>query len=171
MISILIGVGIVIFGVILDQIVKGIVSANMELHESINVINGFFKFTYTKNSGAAFSLFEGNMPFLIVVTIIAFGVFIYLFKDVDFKKNKLYSFGLSMMVSGTIGNFIDRVRFHKVVDMFDFIIFGYDFPVFNIADILLTVGITLFAIEILFFCKKGENDDEGIDDDLDRREE
>ena len=77
------------------------------------------------------------------------------------------------MISGAIGNFIDRIFRGEVVDMFDFVIFGWDFAVFNVADIFLTVGVGLLAIDVLFFSEKEmikeiydkEDFDEGIDRD------
>ncbi len=173
MINIIIGITIIVLGIILDQVVKLIIASNMNLKESIQVLGDFFKITYVKNDGAAFSSFAGNKGFLIFITIVALVIFGYLFKSVDFKKKKLFSLGISFMISGAIGNFIDRIFRGEVVDMFDFVIFGWDFAVFNVADIFLTVGVGLLAIDVLFFSEKEmikeiydkEDFDEGIDRD------
>ena len=79
------------------------------------------------------------------------GYFIYLFKDINFKKEKMvFSISLVLVIGGTIGNLIDRLCFRSVTDFLDFNILGYDFPVFNIADILLVVGFLLFLIDMVF---------------------
>ena len=78
-----------------------------------------------------------------------------------FKKKPLYSIGVTLLIAGTLGNFIDRLVFAAVLDFIDFVIpiVRYDFPIFNVADICLTIGMTLFVVDILFFEKKrsGEN--------------
>jgi len=117
----------------------------------IPIIEGFFNLSYQVNDGAAWSIFRGQMVFFYLISIIALGIFFYFFKDVNFKTKKVYSFGVSFLIAGTLGNFIDRVRIQGVIDFLDFKIFGYDFPVFNVADICLNLGIALFIIAILFF--------------------
>ena len=71
-------------------------------------------------------------------------------KDFDLKNNFLYSISLILMISGTLGNFIDRVFRGEVIDFLHFIFFKYDFPIFNVADICLTIGVILLAISVLF---------------------
>ncbi len=137
--------------VILDQVTKLIVSTNMTLFQSNPVIDGFFQLSYHINDGAAWSMFRGQMWLFYIITVLALGIFSYYFKSVDFKNKKVYSIGISLMIAGTIGNFIDRIRIQGVVDFLDFNIFGYDFPVFNVADICLNVGVVLFIIAVVIF--------------------
>ena len=70
-------------------------------------------------------------------------------KDVNFQTKKLYSIAVILLIAGAIGNFIDRMVYKEVIDFIDFIIFGYDFPIFNIADICLVIGMIMFGIDVL----------------------
>lgn len=134
-------------GVIIDQISKIVIDKMLELNESIKVIDSFFNITYVRNTGAAWGMFSNNTLLLALISII----FLYfLIKFVNENKNDLnilstLSFGF--IIGGLIGNLIDRVVRTYVIDFFDFNIFGYDFPVFNIADILIVVAVFLLIIE------------------------
>ncbi|GGA84052.1 signal peptidase II [Ornithinibacillus halotolerans] len=129
----------------LDQFTKYLVVKNMELYEQIPVIEGFFYLTSHRNSGAAWGILEGRMGFFYLITVIVIaGVLYYLHKYG--KQNKLFAVALGFILGGAIGNFIDRLLHQEVVDFFDFIIFGYDFPIFNIADSALTIGVILVII-------------------------
>lgn len=146
-----IGVLIIIAIVLLDQITKLYIASELAYAAQIEVIPGFFSITHRVNTGAAWSVFEGQMTMFYVITVIALVIFGYYFKDIDFKSKKIYSIGISMLIAGTIGNFIDRIRVQGVIDFLDFIIFGYDFPVFNVADVSLNIGIALFIIAVMFY--------------------
>ena len=78
----------------------------------------------------------------------SFVLFYYLLKEIDFKEKPLYSIAITLLIAGAIGNFIDRMLLGYVVDFLDFIIFGYNFPTFNVADMALVIGVTIFAIDI-----------------------
>lgn len=153
----IIGVLIILAVIILDQLTKYIVVQNMTMYQSNEIIEGFFSFTRRFNTGAAWSIFEGQMVFFIVITLVGLAFFGYYFKDVDFKNQKMYSIGISLMIGGAIGNFIDRLFLGGVVDFLDFIIFGYDFPVFNVADMALDIGVAMFIIAILFYDNKSRS--------------
>ncbi|WP_042144974.1 signal peptidase II [Paucisalibacillus sp. EB02] len=137
----------------IDQFTKYLVVKNMELYEQIPIIEDFFYLTSHRNSGAAWGILEGKMGFFYIITIIVIiGIIYYLHKYG--KDNKLFALALGLILGGAIGNFIDRLFHQEVVDFFDFIIFGYDFPIFNIADSSLTIGVILVIIATLFEEKK-----------------
>lgn len=132
---------------IVDQASKFGIHAGMELHESFVVIPGFFDITYLQNTGAAWSMLEGNMIFFYIISVIALVIMIYFFRSVD-HTDTLTKYGIVCMMAGTIGNLIDRVLFQYVRDFFDFNIFGYDFPVFNVADMALCFGVFLIFLSV-----------------------
>lgn len=136
--------------VILDQVTKQIIAANLYLGEQIVLIPDFLSITSHRNQGGAWSIFSGQMTFFYIVTAFAAGLFYLLGKHVDFKNKKFYSYAILLMIAGGIGNFIDRLIFKEVIDFIDFIIFGYDFPTFNVADIGLVIGVILFAIDVIW---------------------
>lgn len=151
----ILGIVFVILGILLDQIVKIIIRVNMEVGKEITLISHFFSITHIENTGAAWGGFSGYTIVLTIISIAILGYFIYLYKDINFKEKIIFSISLVLVIGGTIGNLIDRIFFRSVTDFLDFEIFGYDFPVFNIADMLLVVGFALFIIDLIFF----ENDD------------
>lgn len=133
---------------LIDQISKYLVDMNMKLQESITVIPGFFRVTYLHNTGAAWSMLEGKMIFFYLITAIALAAMIYFY--IKSKNSEvLFKTGIVCMAAGTLGNFIDRLVFQHVRDFLDFIILGYDFPVFNIADMALCIGVFLIIVDIL----------------------
>lgn len=141
--------------VILDQLSKFIVIKYLKPVHSVQIIKDFFYFTFLENSGSFNGWFSNNQWVLIVITLIAFVIFGFMFKEFDLKNNKLYSIALVFIIGGTIGNFIDRIfRNGKVVDFIDFYIFNFNCNIFNIADICLCVGVALFCIYLIFFYDK-----------------
>jgi len=152
----IIGVVFIILGILLDQLVKVAIRLNIEEGYHITIIPGFFNIAHIENTGAAWGGFSGFTVILIIISIIILGYFIYLFKNIDFKKKLVFSISLVLVIGGTIGNLIDRLFFRSVTDFLDFDIFGYDFPVFNIADILLVVGFAIFLIDLVFLSDKND---------------
>jgi len=132
----------------LDQITKKIFESILA-DGKIVVIKGFFQFNLSYNDGAAWGILSGNMLVFYMITLVAFGLFYILLKDVNFQTKKLYSIAVILLIAGAIGNFIDRMVYKEVIDFIDFIIFGYDFPIFNIADICLVIGMIMFGIDVL----------------------
>lgn len=146
------GIGIIVLGIIIDQVIKIIVRANMEVLDSITFIPHFINFTHVENTGAAWSFMSNNTILLIIISIIILGYFCYRYKDIDFKGNPIFSSSLVLVISGTIGNLIDRCFFQSVTDYIDVEIFSWTgFPIFNFADILLVVGFIVFIIWLVFF--------------------
>lgn len=133
------------FFVLLDQITKAIVRINMGIGDFVNVIGDFFKITYVQNTGAAFNSLAGNRLFLIIVPIVFISIcslYVYRHKE----EHWIFYLSMSMIIAGGIGNLIDRIFFGFVTDMLDFSIFP---PVFNIADIGVTLGCVLLVFSIL----------------------
>jgi signal peptidase II len=142
----------------IDQIIKLIINNTMTLYEQIKIIPNFFTIFYVKNTGAAFSLLENNTTFLIIISVIF--IFIldrFIKKEKSFTKFSVLSLG--MIMGGIFGNLIDRIIHHGVIDYLAFKIINYEFPVFNIADICITLGV-IILIYSMFFEKTpgGEND-------------
>lgn len=137
---------IVVSLVSLDQYTKSIILNYFELYESKTIIDSFFSLTYVQNFGAGFSIMQNARTTFLIITPICLIGFTYLFIK---SNDKLSKTALLLMISGTIGNFIDRIVRIYVVDFLDFIIFGWDFPIFNVADIFLTIGVCLYIIALI----------------------
>ncbi len=137
------------FILIIDQIIKFFLSHTLNLYDSIKIIPGFFQIFLIKNTGAAFSILKDNTIFIIIITII-FLLFLnyYIIKEENFSKLSILSLG--MIIGGVFGNLLDRFIYYGVIDYLSFCIFRYDFPIFNLADISITVGILLVLFELTF---------------------
>ncbi|MBQ1505570.1 MAG: signal peptidase II [Erysipelotrichales bacterium] len=138
----------IIFFVILDQFTKYIASVYLKGAGMVEVIKNFFYLHLVHNSGAAWSILEGQMWFFYILTVVMLGIFFMCLVKSD-KKETWLRFAFVLIIAGTIGNFIDRLLFQQVTDFLDFYIFGYDFPVFNIADTELCIGAGIFALYAL----------------------
>jgi len=136
--------------VFLDVITKYVVERSMNLYEPIPVIGDFFRLTFIYNRGAAFGLSLGGYSrwlFLILTLIVLVVLFLW-FRSTPFH-DRLRLFSIAAVSGGAIGNLIDRVRHPLgVVDFFDFGIGNLRWPVFNIADIAVTVGALLLAVSL-----------------------
>lgn len=138
----------ILFLLAADQLSKYLIAQYFSLNESIVLIPRFFALTYVQNTGAGFSILQGQLNFFYLITILALIFLCYLLYRRE-STTKFYLLSLLLMLGGTIGNFIDRLTKHYVIDFLDFIILGYDFPVFNLADSFLTLGVFLFIIYTL----------------------
>lgn len=135
----------------IDQVIKILLSSILEVGESINVVSGFFAVTLLHNTGAAFSILTSNTIFLILISIAAL-ILIYFFLIKDRNLTKLENIIYGVLIGGIMGNLIDRIIYGYVIDYLDFNLFGYNFPVFNFADICIVVSIFL----IIIFIFRGE---------------
>lgn len=147
-------IGLFILG--LDQFTKYLVVRFMEEGESIPVLGEYLELTSHRNSGAAWGMFQGQMIFFYVVTVIVLAILVYVYIK-EAKGNFLLQLAIVMLIAGSLGNFIDRILFQEVVDFIDVLIVFYDFPIFNVADSALTVGVILMLLEF-FFIGKGDKD-------------
>ena len=138
----------IVFFLLLDQFVKYLVRTNMELGQSFPIIFGIFHLTYIENPGAAFGILANRRLLFLLLTIIIVGIMFYLYFQLRQKKS-LTAFSLGLVISGALGNFIDRFFRGTVTDLFDLRIW----PIFNIADICICVGLALLCYLLLF---KGE---------------
>ncbi|HDK5687432.1 TPA: signal peptidase II [Staphylococcus pseudintermedius] len=131
-----------------DQLTKFIIRTQMTLGESFAVVPKFLYITSHRNNGAAWGILSGKMTFFYIITIIVL-IALIVFYIKEAKNNMLMQIAISLLFSGALGNFIDRVSSGEVVDFIDTVIFGYDFPIFNIADASLTIGVVLLIIVLL----------------------
>ena len=134
---------------IADQAVKHLVRTTMVQGQSIPIIENIFHITYIENPGAAFGILANQRMLFLILTAVIVGVMIYLYFSLSNKKS-LTAISLGIVVSGAIGNFIDRFMQGTVTDFLDFRIW----PIFNIADIAICVGLTLICYFIII---KGED--------------
>ena len=135
---------IAFFFFIIDLISKQIITHLLELHKSVKVINDFFYLTYTENTGAAWSILKDQKIMLLILTVI---VLFIINKFINKESlTKLDSFVYGMIIGGILGNFFDRLVYGHVIDFLDFKIFGYDYPIFNLADTFIVIGIILLMI-------------------------
>ena len=145
---------IALIAILIDQITKYIVMKTMSLGESIEVIPNIFYITSHRNKGAAWGILQDKMYFFYLITIV-FVIAVVYFIQKQAKGDKLLGVSLGLILGGAIGNFIDRLFRHEVVDFIHVYIFGYNFPVFNIADSSLCIGVILMIIITLMEDKRG----------------
>lgn len=141
--------GVIMLGILVaDQVTKLMADRIMMEGQNYEIIDGFFYFTYVHNKGMAWSLLEGRRWLFLLTTPLVLCGLIYFFTMTK-KHEILTRFGIVLVVGGALGNFIDRAIFGYVRDFIHFYIFNYDFPVFNIADIAVCLGIGLIILEII----------------------
>lgn len=132
-----------------DQFTKHLISSSMQLGQSQKIIDNFFYFTYAHNTGVAWGMLAGHLWLFIIVALISAVLMIIFFKRTR-KEEILTRFGLVLTFAGMIGNLVDRIVLGYVRDFIDVIIFNYNFPIFNIADVAVVIGVALIIIEIIF---------------------
>lgn len=139
---------------LLDQLTKLIITKCFELNTGKIIIDNFFSLLYIRNTGAAWGILSNNTFLLIIISLLFLGVFIYFIKKTSVTKMETYSYGL--ILGGIVGNLLDRIIRGYVVDFFNFKIFNYNYPIFNVADTFIVVGVTLIIIEEIIKYKKSK---------------
>ncbi|MDJ1154301.1 signal peptidase II [Macrococcus caseolyticus] len=135
--------------ILIDQISKNIIVKTMNIGESISVIGEVLQITSHRNYGAAWGMLQNQMIFFYIITIIVLIALIYFYYK-EAADNLLMQCGLMLIFAGAVGNFIDRLFRGNVVDFIDTKIISYDFPIFNVADSCLTIGVFILLYELLF---------------------
>ena len=137
-----------LISVFIDQLTKMLISINMKPFTGKTIIKGFFDITYVQNKGAAWGILNNNLPVLIFISMAAiFLLNSYINKEQ--KETMLLTISYGLLMGGIIGNLIDRVFKSYVVDFLNFYIFNYNYPVFNLADTFIIIGILLMVVEII----------------------
>ena len=137
-------IGLIIF--ILDRISKQIVISTMKIEKSIVIIKNFFSITLAKNTGVAFSLLDGKIDIIIILSI---PILLFLINMIKKNNRKEEIICYSLILGGAIGNLFDRIIYGYVVDYLDFYIFGYSFPIFNLADICIVCSVIIIVLDAL----------------------
>lgn len=128
--------------ILIDQLTKYLVMT-LELGKSIHIIPGFLNITYIHNYGAGFGTFQNWVSLLIIISVIALTIAAYFFATL---KDRTVIYLDALLIGGIIGNLIDRLVYGYVIDFIDFIIW----PIFNVADMVITISIFLLIIYLWF---------------------
>ena len=138
---------------IIDQIIKYLVVSNISIGSEKIIIDNFLKFIYIRNTGAAFGILSGNIIFLIFITVL---LIFYIVNEMKKNiNNNLSLLSFSLILSGALGNLIDRVVRGYVVDYISFTLFNREMSVFNLADTYITIGVVLLIYIVI---KEGKNE-------------
>ncbi len=130
--------------IIIDRILKVLVTNNFVLDVRNEIIDGFFYITNCHNEGAAFSLFSGNVLFLIFITLI---VLFLIYRTINKENvNKIGILAYGLLLGGILGNLYDRIFYGYVIDYLDFVIFKFNFAIFNLADAAIVIGAILLIV-------------------------
>ena len=141
--------------ILLDQITKYAAVATLKGKESFTIIRGVFELHYLENQGAAFGVLQGKKFFFITVTLLMIVILIYIYGRIPMERHFYPLHGICIaLFAGAIGNFIDRILHHYVIDFFYFSLIN--FPIFNVADIYVTCAMALFIILFLFYYKESD---------------
>jgi len=135
-----------------DQWTKYSIEKRLPLHHTVPVVKGFFNLTHVRNPGGAFGILGGEKlgigsSLFVLVSLLAIGIILFLFFKVR-EGEDILALAFAMVLSGAVGNLIDRFRIGEVIDFFDFHISSLHWPAFNIADSAITIGIGLILVEI-----------------------
>ena len=146
---------IIVLGIILDLVSKSLFAKYFSSHiEAIVVIPNFFEFVFVKNTGAAYGMFGGNTVILSIVSILFIVAFV-IFDIYNHSNNWWYILGIGFIISGAIGNLVDRLFLGYVRDFISLRLFSF---VFNLADLFITVGVICFAIYLIISTAKDKKE-------------
>jgi len=145
---------LILIGVAIDQATKIWAEKSLSMYKPLMIIPSIIEFQLVHNYGAAYGIFQNQRAFLLSVSIIVLIVCVVLRKHI--ATTWLSKYGLSFLLIGTLGNFIDRLRLSYVIDFINIQIF----PVFNIADMAIDLGLVFFAIEIFVYKDKFNSKDD-----------
>lgn len=134
--------------IVLDQLTKYIVNKTIPIGESIEVIPSFFHLAHVRNEGAAMGILQGQRWVFMIFTTVVIVAAVYVMWS-EKIKNHWGIVAVSLVLSGGIGNMIDRLFLGEVIDFFSFVFWEYEFYVFNVADIFVCCGVAVLAIYIL----------------------
>lgn len=135
--------------IFIDQLIKYIVNNNILLGQPYPLIEDFLYITFVKNTGIAFGLFKNNNLFMIIIISIILIILLYFYKK---EKNKVLTLNIAItiLISGAIGNLVDRIFYGFIIDYIDFTFW----PAFNLADSLIVIGSILLGIYIIFITEE-----------------
>ena len=134
--------------VIIDQIVKIVISNKMILNQTYIVIKDFFSISLVHNKGAAFSILSDNTILLIVIGLFALVGLIFYIKKLE-TMDDIDVFAYSLLIGGIVGNLIDRIVHGYVIDFLSFKFGDYYFPIFNFADICIVISVLIILIKMI----------------------
>lgn len=147
---------VAVISLFLDQITKILIGIFFTLDERVVVVKNFFSFYFIENYGAAWSILNNKVDFLIIISLIA--IFILYRFMYNFKQNGRNNIAFGLILGGIVGNLIDRVFLGYVRDFLSFKLFSYNYPIFNLADTFIVIGVLFLVIAIL----KGEDKHEEV---------
>ena len=136
---------------VIDQATKVYIDRTMRLYQSIPVVNGLFSITYMRNKGAAFSFlssFDYRRPFFILVSLVAVIAILVAYRKLR-DDQRFAAVSLSLILSGAVGNLIDRIRLGEVIDFLDVYWQTHHWPALNVAASAICVGVALLAVDML----------------------
>lgn len=139
----------IIILILIDQASKYFVVEHLKGQDPKIIIKNFFQLQYVENRGAAFGIMQDKRWLFILITLIVVAIILYVLFLNKSSLSSLVTISLVLILSGTIGNFIDRLRLHYVVDFLSFRFFGHNFAVFNLADAFIVIGTLVLMLWII----------------------
>ncbi|WP_270172167.1 signal peptidase II [Paenibacillus sp. SYP-B4298] len=147
---------------IVDYVTKKAIATQMQLGDKISVIGDFFLITSHRNKGAAFGILQGQRTFFLIITCaVVLGIIVYMYMNRRSGK-PLLLVALGLVLGGAVGNFLDRALYGEVVDFLQFNFGSYMFPIFNVADMGIVIGVGLILLDtILTMREESKREKEG----------